>query len=225
VYLDFDDAADLAAAVARLRRRCVIGLVPPRIRRPGEEGIARHLASLEPDVLLVRSLGRLADGGASVRVGDFSLNVTNSVSAAEVLGRGLAAFTPAYEMDAAQLLALLGPSLAPFAEVVVHRAMPLFHTEHCLYAAHLSAGRDRRTCGRPCDQHRISVRDRTGREHPVAVDMGCRSTVFHGEARSGIDHVPALRRAGVRRLRVELLGEGRDAARRVVSTYVSAFRV
>ena len=58
------------------------------------------------------------------RIGDFSLNVTNKITAHEVLSRGLIAFTPSFDLDADQLTALLDSPFAPFAEVVVHHPMP-----------------------------------------------------------------------------------------------------
>jgi U32 family peptidase len=218
VYFDFLDLAGLAPAFAELRSRGrTLGVASCRIHKPGEERILRHLTALEPDVLLSRTLGSLAS--SVPRIGDFSLNVVNRVSAAEVLARGLLAFTPAYDLDAAQLVTMLASPFAPFAEVVIHHPMPLFYTEHCLYAAHLSKGSTFETCGRPCDHHRISLRDRTGREHPVVADVGCRNTVLHAAAQSGAELVPRLRDLGVRRWRVELSGEGSALSAKIVGKY------
>jgi putative protease len=152
-------------------------------------------------------------------VGDFSLNVSNRLTAAEVLARGCDVFTPSFDLDGGQLRALLDGRLAPFAEVVVHHPMPLFHMEHCLIAAELSQGRDHLTCGRPCERHQVALVDRAGHEHPVEADVGCRNTVFHGAAQSGADLLPALQKHGVRRFRIELLREGAADVVRVVGAY------
>ncbi len=226
VYLDFLELVGTGNAVRALRARgrpVHITLAAPRIRKPGEEKIDRYLAGLAPDALLVRSLGSLSDGagGDLPRIGDFSLNVTNRLSAAVVLGRGVAAFTPSFDLDAEQLTALLDPTLAPFAEVVVHHPMPLFHMEHCVIAALLSEGRDHKTCGRPCESHAVSVRDRSGAVHPVEADVGCRNTVFHGSAQSAASLVPALAAAGVRRFRIELVRQTAADAVRLVGAYRS----
>jgi putative protease len=223
VYLDFLELTGTGAAVRALRQRgrVHITLAPPRIRKPGEEKIDRYLRALEPDALLVRGLGALYDGaGDSLpRIGDFSLNVANRLTAAEVLARGLSAFTPSFDLDAVQLVALLDSALAPFAEVVVHHPMPLFHMEHCVIAALMSEGRDYRTCGRPCERHKISLRDRALVEHPVEADVGCRNTVFHATPQSAANLVPALARSGVRRFRIELVREERDEVTRLLRTY------
>jgi U32 family peptidase len=223
VYLDFLELTGTGVAVRALRQRggVHITLAPPRIRKPGEEKIDRYLAELKPDALLVRGLGALEQGAGDgiPRIGDFSLNVTNRLTAAAVLARGLSAFTPSFDLDAAQLALLLDSPFAPFAEVVVHHPMPLFHMEHCVIAALLSEGRDHRTCGRPCDRHRLSLRDRAGMDHPIEADVGCRNTVFHASPQSAANLLPALARSGVRRFRVELVREDREEVLRVVQSY------
>jgi putative protease len=223
VYLDFLELTGTGDAVRALRARgpVQLGLAPPRIRKPGEDKIDRYLASLAPDFVLVRSLGALVAGagGGVPRIGDFALNVTNRLSAHEVLAHDLGAFTPAFDLDATQLMALLHGEFAPFAEVVAHHPMPLFHMEHCVIAALLSNGRDHKSCGRPCERHQLSLRDRAGMDHPVEADVGCRNTVFHAASQSAADLVPRLRAAGVRRFRIELVRESAAEAARVVEHY------
>ncbi|HEY1956131.1 MAG TPA: DUF3656 domain-containing protein [Polyangiaceae bacterium] len=224
VYLDFLELTGTGPALRTLRAEGArfVGVAPPRIRKPGEEKIDRYLEELAPDAILVRGLGALRDGASGSRVrriGDFSLNVTNRLSAAEVLRRDLALFTPSFDLDATQLEALLADDLAPLAEVVVHHPMPLFHMEHCVIAALLSEGRDHKTCGRPCDRHAVSLRDRAGMSHPVEADVGCRNTVFHAAAQSAASLVPALASRGVSRFRIELVREDPAQVARIVASY------
>jgi putative protease len=226
VYLDFLELTGTGAALRALRAGGArVGVAPPRIRKPGEEKIDRYLEGLAPDSVLVRSLGALfelppqTELGGPLRIGDFSLNVSNRLTALEVLSRGLSAFTPSFDLDSPRLLTLLSASLAPYAEVVLHHPMPLFHMEHCVIAALLSEGRDHLTCGRPCERHQLSLRDRAGMDHPVEADVGCRNTVFHASAQSAAELVPTLERAGVRRFRVELVRESAAETTRVVAAY------
>jgi putative protease len=224
VYLDFLELTGTGSALRSLRQRKApfVGVAPPRIRKPGEEKIDRYLASLEPDAILIRSLGMLherREPGGPLRIGDFSLNVANHLSAAIALGLGLDHFTPSFDLDGAQLTRMLGPTFAPFAEVVLHHPMPLFHMEHCVIAALLSEGSDYRTCGRPCERHQLSLRDRAGMDHPVEADVGCRNTVFHAAPQSAADLVPALRAAGVQRFRIELVRETEADVRNIVESY------
>jgi U32 family peptidase len=228
VYLDILELTGTGAAFRALRAEGArsVGLAPPRIRKPGEEKIDRFLRGLAPSVLLVRGLGALhelaairAEGAAFLAVGDFSLNVANQLVAAFVLERGLDVFTPSFDLDAAQLRRLCTGPLAAWAEVVLHHPMPLFHMEHCLFAALLSEGHDHRDCGRPCERHQLALRDRAGMEHPVEADVGCRNTVFHGKAQSAAELVPALQAAGVRRFRIELVRESPAQVARLVHGY------
>jgi putative protease len=234
VYLDFLELQGTGATFRALKEAgaVFVGVTPPRIRKPGEEKIDRYLLGLGPDALLVRSLGALASlselptaARPTLAIGDFSLNVTNHRSADEVLTRGLDGFTPAYDLDAAQLTALLaraGGRLAPRAEVVIHQPMPLFHMEHCVFAALLSKGTDHTTCGRPCERHALTLRDRSGLRHPVLADVGCRNTVFHAAAQSAASLLDELRAAGARRFRIELVTEDRARVAELVGAYREA---
>ncbi len=224
VYLDFLELTGMGEAFRALRAEkpgAILGVAPPRIRKPGEEKIDKYLISLEPDLLLVRGLGALNEwADLPIRkVGDFSLNVTNRISAGTVMNKGLLAFTPSFDLDAAQLMGLLGTVFGPFAELVVHHPMPLFHMEHCVIAALLSNGKDFRDCGRPCEKHQVSLRDRAGMAHPVEADVGCRNTVFHAAAQSAAGLLKGVVERGVRRFRIELVREGAEEAGRVVEMY------
>ncbi|HEY8090115.1 MAG TPA: DUF3656 domain-containing protein [Polyangiaceae bacterium] len=223
VVLDFLELTGTGAALRALRARAVpihVAVAPPRIRKPGEEKIDRYLRELAPDAVVVRSLGALHEPGGSIpRIGDFSLNVTNRLTAADVLSRGLSAFTPSFDLDAAQLTALCDGPFGPWAEVVVHHPVPLFHMEHCVIASLLSDGHDHRDCGRPCEKHRVSLRDRAGMDHPVEADVGCRNTVFHAAAQSAAGVVASLQKSGVRRFRIELVRETPADVMRIVTAY------
>jgi putative protease len=142
-----------------------------------------------------------------VLVGDFSLNVANELTADLLAGEGLTRLVPGHDLNWEQLAALVGRIDPGLFEVVVHQHMSMFHMEHCVYAAFLSAGRDWRDCGRPCDRHRVDLRDRVGAEFPVVVDAGCRNTVFNAVAQSAAEFLPRMRALGLRHFRVELLRE------------------
>ena len=85
--------------------------------------------------------------------------------------------------------------------------MPMFHMEHCVFAAFLSTGKDHRDCGRPCDTHKVELRDRTGAEFPVLPDTGCRNTVFNNAAQSAAEYIGRMKEQGLRWFRIDLLRE------------------
>jgi putative protease len=216
VYADFEDPRGFRDSVAVARAAGVpIYLATPRIEKPGEEGFYRRLAGAAPDGVLVRNLGGLLyfkeQHPQLDLIGDFSLNCANDLTARELWALGLRLVTPSYDLNAAQLEALLTHADAAGFEVVLHQHMPMFHMEHCVFAAFLSTGKDYRDCGRPCEQHDVALRDHTGNLLPVKADVGCRNTVFNGHAQSGALYLDRFRDLGVRRYRVEFLTE--DAAR------------
>jgi putative protease len=200
-----------------------VGVATVRVQEPGEDKIDAHLARLEPDHVLVRSWGSLAYFAAladrPALHGDFSLNVTNSITARWVLEHGLATLTAAHDLDRDQLLALLATAPRGRLAVTVHHHIPTFHTEHCVYAHLLSTGRDFKTCGRPCERHEVALRDRVDLVHPVVVDVGCRNTVFNAQAQSAASLVPDLLARGVRRFRLELVRETAVEAGRLFAAY------
>jgi putative protease len=224
VELDWMELVGLARAVARARAAGVkVTLATTRVQKPGEESYDGRLAALAPDAVLVRHWGALMrfqeERARPVLHGDFSLNVTNSLTASELFARGLDTLTAAHDLDESQLFALLAASQPERFTIVLHHRIATFHTEHCVYSHLLSRGRDFRTCGRPCESHRVSLRDHLGHAHPVIVDIGCRNTVFNAEPQSSAALVPELLRHGVRRYRVEFVREERAEARTVLGAY------
>ena len=155
-------------------------------------------------------------------VGDFSLNIANPLSANLFKSEGLAWLTPSYDLDISQILELLSIAPPEWFELTLHQHIPMFHMEHCVFAAFLSQGKDHLTCGRPCDHHRITVRDRVGEAHPVRADVGCRNTVFNARPQSGVSHLDSLLKAGLHRFRIELLNETPEEGVRLLRTYREA---
>lgn len=215
VELDWMEFAGLSRAVQRARTAGLrVVLATTRVGKPGEERLDQHLLDLAPDGLLLRHWGAVTTARAARERGqrlslhgDFSLNVTNSVTAHHLLSLGLDTLTPSFDLDEAQLLALLEHVPAARVSVVLQHRIPTFHTEHCVYSHLLSNGRDFRSCGRPCERHRVALRDHLGREHPVLVDVGCRNTVFHHEPQHGAAVVRRLSAVRVQRCRVEFVRE------------------
>ena len=227
VELDFMELVGLGHAVTRAKQAGLrVTLATVRVQKPGEEGYDRRIAALRPDAVLVRHWGGLmhfatADRDAtSPRVhGDFSLNVTNSLTARHLLSLGLHTVTASHDLDQRQLLELLPQVPEGRVAITLHHHIATFHNSHCVYAHLLSDGADYRSCGRPCEQHRIALRDYSGKEHPVLVDIGCRNTVFNASAQSAAPLVPTLLKAGVRRFRVELVWEKAEEVQRTLSAY------
>ena len=249
IVVDFLEIDGIRAAVSRIREVNDVRVVvaSPRIIKPGEEGIWKTLLKTEPDGILVRSTGllhRLTQlGGAGQQVtiqsseeggetaiqvaipeliGDFSLNAANAITAFELLQSGLDRITAAYDLNAnsiTELATLLGRKASQL-EVVVHQHMPIFHTEHCVFARFLSKGDSYQDCGHVCTRNTVHLRDQNGKDNLVLADMGCRNTVFQAESQSGVYSLNEWVKAGVGHLRIELVDEKGDDAVKVVNAYL-----
>ena len=222
IHAEFADVRQYRDAVERCRAvGAAIHIATPRIQKPDEMGIFRLLAKQSPDGVLVRNWAgvRFFRSEGLPVVGDFSLNVTNELSAGFFIAAGCERLTASYDCNREQLLALAGAVPPERLEVVVHQRMPMFHMEHCVFCAVLSPGTDKTNCGRPCDDHVVKLRDRIGVEHPLTADVGCRNTLFNAVPQSGAEAVPTLLGRGVRHFRVEFLDESDAEIGRTIAAY------
>ncbi len=236
VYLDFEDVRRYKGAVEQVRAASssvAVWLATPRIQKAAEQGFFRLIENARPDGVLVRNLGAMeffgnAERGAGYRLaGDFSLNVANPLAAQEFLRRGLETVTVSYDLNLEQVLDLAGglPEQALGGlELTLHQHIPMFHMEHCVFAAFLSKGSSFLDCGRPCDTQKVHLRDRVGKAHPLRADAGCRNTLFNAVAQTGAQFYDTLIGAGLRRFRVELLEEDRGAAQKIIGAYQELLR-
>ncbi len=203
-----------------------------RIIKPGEATFARKLLEAQPDGILVRNLAAWhllrhehgPDGNPLPLVADYSLNVSNHVTARLLMGHGFHRLTPSYDLNIDQLCDMLGHAGPGWFEVTVHQHLPMFHMEHCVFCRFLSEGTDFTNCGRPCETHEIELRDRMGYKHPVKADAGCRNTVFNAIPQSAGAYLERLRSSGVGHYRIELLAEDAAKTRTTIEAYLAAIR-
>jgi putative protease len=222
ITLDYLDLYGLKPSIERVR---AAGLLPrvasPRVLKPGEERIVDFLLSCDCPIL-VRSTGllhALAEKPHATLIGDFSLNAANALSAQELLRLGIDVLTPTHDLNAAQVAELARQVGADSIEVVAYQHLPVFHTEHCVFCRFLSTGTSYRDCGRPCEQHRVALRDSMGRAHPVLADVGCRNTVFGAEAQQASQHMEEWRAAGIHQFRLEFAHESAEQVERVARAF------
>ena len=191
----------------------------------GEEWTLKQVRSCEADGYLVRNYDHLQFFADGRRVGDFSLNIANRLSAGYFKDNfGLERVTASYDLNFTQLEALLRAAPPEWFEVTIHQHIPMFHMEHCVFCAFLSQGTDYTNCGRPCDRHDLKLRDRVGAEHPVKADVGCRNTVFNALAQTGADYVSRMIGLGVRHFRLEFLNEPPAQVTRTIGKYQQLLR-
>jgi len=234
LYTDFENPKGYREAVELVRAtgqngssalRPEIFVAPPRIFKMGEDWILKQVRSCDADGYLVRNYDHFQFFADDRKIGDFSLNVANSLTADYFKTRfGLERLTASYDLNAEQLAALLRAAPPNWFEVTLHQHMPMFHMEHCVFCAFLSKGRDYRDCGRPCDQHSVKLRDRVGMEHPLKADIGCRNTVFNARAQTGAEFYSQLFELGVRRFRIEFVNENAAEVTTTLNRYQALLR-
>ena len=224
LYCDFEDPRRYKQAVAHFRSensnpKSEIHLATPRILKPGEMGYLKLIEKAAPDGLLLRNLAALhyyKDRQDLKKIGDFSLNVSNPITAKLLMeSAGLDYLTVSYDLNIGQVLELLASTPPEWFELTFHQHMPMFHMEHCVFCTFLSKGTTYKDCGRPCETHVVHLRDRVGQLHRLQADVGCRNTLFNGKAQTGARYYSHLRGAGLARFRIELLDEADDAAKTI----------
>ncbi len=222
VMVDLQDIRQYRRAVEMAHAAGVeILLATPRIQKPDEVGIFRVMLRHGADGILVRNLAGLAffaERKIPV-VADFSLNAANELTVAYLRQQGARRVTASYDLNRDQLLELVAAVGPSWLEVVIHQHMPMFHMEHCVFCAVLSPGTNKTNCGRPCDVHQVTMRDRIGMEHPLKADVGCRNTLFNAVPQSAAEVVPTLLEHGVRDFRIELLDDSGPALRETIQLY------
>lgn len=195
-------------------------VAPPRIMKPGEDWILRQVRSCDADGYLVRNYDHLVHFRGCRLRGDYSLNVANPLAAEYLLGDcGLERVTASYDLNVAQMEALLASMPADRLDLTLHQHMPMFHMEHCVFCAFLSSGHDYRDCGRPCEKHRVELRDRIGALLPLKADAGCRNTVFNNRAQTGAEFLPRFLALGARHFRIEFVDESAFEVERTLLQY------
>ena len=224
ITLDYLDLYGLRPAVeAVLAGGIGVRVASPRVLKPNEQRIVNFLRRLGAPVL-VRSAGllhALLEEEHPPLSGDFSLNAANELSTRLFLEMGLDRLTPTHDLNAAQvgeLARLVGPEKL---EVIAYQHLPVFHTEHCVFARFLSAGTSYKDCGHPCEDHRVGLRDEKGRVHPVMADVGCRNTVFGAEAQEASHFLDGWLAAGIRHFRLEFVHESGEDVTQIARAFTA----
>jgi putative protease len=187
VFLDYEFGKDYASSIEMLKAHGIkAGIATTRILKPREYYNLNIILRANPDAILVRNLGALGylkDKGIEL-YGDFSLNVSNHMSAEYLLSKGLKSVCASYDLNEAQLSSLMQNVSSDHLEVTLHQYMPEFHMEHCVFAAFMSKGHSFKDCGKPCEKHKVELKDAYGNMHFLKADQECRNTLYRGSAQS-----------------------------------------
>ncbi len=228
IYCEYEDPRRYREAIQQVKTKdpsVELWVAPPRITKPGEQWILTQVKRCDADGYLVRNYDHLAFFADQRCIGDFSLNVANPITAHLFQSRyGLERLTASYDLNVAQLEDLLKLSPPQWYDITIHQHMPLFHMEHCVFCAFLSTGTDYTNCGRPCEKHAVTLRDRVGSEHTLKADAGCRNTLFSSKAQTGAEYLDRLIDRGARHFRVEFVTETPEQVQQTLAAYQQLLR-
>lgn len=222
VYLDYEFGKEYAQSITMLREAGLkSGIATTRILKPNEYYNFKVIERANPDVILCRNLGAVqyfSNGPFELR-GDFSLNVTNSLTADYFLSKNLKSICASYDLNSKQLTDLLDHVPSGKLEVTVHQYMPSFHMEHCVFAAFLSTGSSFKDCGKPCEKHRVELKDQFGNFHQIKADQECRNTMFNATSQSAAKLIPEWKKAHLAEFRFEALYERGEELKQKILFY------
>ncbi len=181
---------------------------------------------MDPDFVLARNLGavhyfkNVNPLNKEIR-GDFSLNITNHFSADYLLNKGLSTACVSYDLNSDQLNLLLQNTDAQKLEVTVHQAMPSFHMEHCVFAAFLSKGSSFKDCGKPCEKHKVQLKDQFGNHHWIKPDHECRNTMYNAKSQTALPYLGQWQKHHIGFIRYEALYEQGAELIKKISAYLN----
>ena len=196
----------LRAAVEQCRKQGAASyLVLPRIWQENQEKVVMKYLELAKDFaadgVLAGDLGgcyyALQD---NLRVvADFSLPVFNDPAADLLLKAGVSRMTLSPELNRRQLKGFAFKGSGSL-EMVIHGALPLVISEHCIPGA-MAGGKGK--CAFPCKQS-CFLKDRRGYFFPVVSDESCRMTIYNSRELCLIEHLAEIITDGYDILRLEL---------------------
>lgn len=220
IFLDYEFGKDYAESVSLLREAGFkVGIATTRILKPKEYYNFKIIERALPDAILIRNLGALQYFKEKKfrLIGDFSLNVSNSLTARYLLDKGLESVCASYDLNQTQLEGLT--SNCSSVEVTLHQYMPEFHMEHCVFAAFMSKGSSFKDCGKPCEKHKVEMKDAYGNMHFLKADQECRNTMFRGTPQSASFLVSKM--PEVKTWRFEALYERGDTLFNKINAYLN----
>ncbi|MBV5260687.1 U32 family peptidase [Synechococcus moorigangaii CMS01] len=223
IYCEFENPITYREAIKLAKQvghQPEIWVAPPRITKPKEQYILNQVLSSQADGYLIRNYDHLRFFENERITADFSLNISNPITAnyfKQIFP--LERLTASYDLNIHQLESLLKNTPAHWFEITIHQHMPMFHMEHCVFCAFLSEGTDYTNCGRPCESHEVKLGDRTGIQHVLVADAGCRNTVFNGTAQTGAEYMQHFIDLGVRFFRLEFVNESPAEVTKTITLY------
>lgn len=194
-------------------------LIIPRIWQERERKAVLQLLeeARQFDGVLVGDLGGfyLASKRGLRVVTDFSMPVFNDPAIYTLLKSGVSRITLSPELNRYQLQRLAYRGTGHL-ELLVHGAIPLMISEHCVTGA--VAG-ETGSCRKVCQKDICHLKDRLNYLFPVHQNERCRMTVYNSRETCLIEHIAEIISTGYDNLRLELRFSQASAVREITAIY------
>lgn len=152
---------------------------------------------------------------------DYPFNLMNDFSIEFLAQEQVQGVTLSPELSFKEIAQLCIP---PTVEVegIIHGALPLMISEHCVLGGVVGGRTEEEPCSAPCNKQSFRLRDRKNYSFPVETDQFCRMHIFNSQDLCLIEHLPSFRELGYHRLRIEARRERADYVRKVTGIYRQA---
>jgi putative protease len=150
-------------------------------------------------------------------VTDFSVPVFNDSAVNTLLEVGVSRLTVSPELNRQQLEKLYFKNKGVL-ELIVHGALPLMISEHCVLGV---AGGGKGKCGAGCSRTHF-LKDRRGYLFPLVSDESCRMTLYNSRELCLIEYLDQIIGTGYDILRLELRPYSADHVHRITGIYRKA---
>lgn len=149
---------------------------------------------------------------------DYPFNLFNEFSVKFVSQEGIQGITLSPELTFQEIGELSIPEGIEF-EGLIHGAISLMISEHCIVGAVLGHRTEKTSCPSPCLAKRFDLVDRKNFRFPVEMDQFCRMHIFNSQDLCLVDLLPRFYELGYHRVRIEARKESPEYVELVVQAY------
>lgn len=154
---------------------------------------------------------------------DYPFNIFNACSVQWAAEIGVQGITLSPELTFQEISEITVPENLEF-EGLVHGALPLMVSEHCVVGAVVGHRTEETACPGPCRRDSFYLTDRMNYRFPVEMDQFCRMHVFNSQELCLLEQLPQFCERGYHRVRIEARKESPAYVAQVVQAYRKALQ-
>ena len=155
-------------------------------------------------------------------IGDYSLNIFNSVASVFYKELGFESITLSPELNFKQIKNLYKISDMGY-EIIGYGRLPLMITENCAVKNASAAAGEKPICN--CTDVQYALKDRKGAKFPIVKDkLTCRSEILNSQVLFLADRVDDIQNSGIDSVRLMFTTEPPEVCREVTEFYINALK-